>query len=71
MVGFEETYLLRYLQANIHATVHILYKMALKYVSKEIKDIRQVLNEYYCESLADDYNKYIESVLIYKNNLTQ
>lgn len=73
MVRYEETYC-KLLTGEYTGSESVI-KMALDYVSKQIKTHRQVLDElkddgidYLCyEGVVNDYYNYINSILTYKN----
>jgi len=73
MVRYEEIYC-KLLTGEYTGSESVI-KMALKYVSKQIKIHRQVLDELKddyncCEGVVDDYYKYLNAILTY-NTLTK
>ncbi len=67
MVRYEETYC-KLLTGEYTGSKSVI-KMALDYVINQIKIHRDILKECYFECIADDYFKYINAILIYRNGI--
>ncbi len=67
MVKYEETYC-KLLTGEYTGSESVI-KMALNYVGKQIKIHRDILKEDYFECIADDYFKYINAIITYRNGV--